>query len=78
MIDRSAPMEPLVLTYEERECTLRHLRREQQKLDEELYRLTHLAKTNGDAANMREIVAMEFACVSGVITKVWRLRLATE
>lgn len=75
-MNRSAPMEPLALTYEERECLLRTLRTAQQKLDEELYRLGHLAKTESAAANAREIVALEFGCVSGIVTKVWQLHIA--
>lgn len=70
-------MEPLELTYDERECLLRAARRGQQEIDAEMYRLTEMAKGGStDATNAREIVSHEFACVTCAIAKLWRLHAA--
>lgn len=78
MISMPLLMEPLSLSYEERECLLRAAREGQQKLDAELYRLTEMAKGGStDATNAREIVSQEFACVTCAIAKLWRLHAAS-
>lgn len=67
-------MEPLELSYAERECLLRAARKGQSDLDQEMYRLTELSKTgNAYTQEAREIVNDEFACVTMVIAKLWRL-----